>query len=116
MKLLATSNSDATGSSSGYSDNQSETSEHSVLTDSQAEQLDIAAQDVKLANVSLINAIKQAMDSDSISVASSVSPNKTKRVLPASPSSSTSGASPKETKKQHRLRRSLSLVDMAEVL
>ena len=123
-KLLSTTKSESShhGNHSGYSDSQSETSNTSLLSDAQIERLDVASQDVKLSIHSLINAIKTALDStetgsNSSRSSSQSSSTSTKRILPTSPGDTTTNAvSPKNSTKQKKMRRSLSLVDMNEVL
>lgn len=122
-KLLATSKSepDHHVNTSANSDSQLETSDMSMLSDAKSEQLDVASQDVKLGIHSLVTAIRVALDSTdnsstSDSSRSSSSASSTKRILPVSPAEATNAVSPKHSSKQKKMRRSLSLVDMNEVL
>ena len=122
-KLLATSKSEPGhhGNISANSDSQSETSDMSMLSDAKSEQLDVASQDVKLGIHSLVTAIRVALDSTdnsstSDSSRSSSSASSTKRILPVSPAEATHAVSPRHSSKQKKMRRSLSLVDMNEVL
>ena len=121
-KLLATSKSEPGhyGNISANSDSQSETSDVSMLSDAKSEHLDVASQDVKLGIHSLVTAIKVALDSTDNSSTSdssrSSSANSTKRILPVSPADASNAVSPKHSSKQKKMRRSLSLVDMNEVL
>ena len=105
LKLLQNSNSE--NGNSGSQDSQSECSETSVLSDVQSEQMDVAAQEVKLATQTLIGVVKAQLKSDT-----SPSPGKGKRMLPLSPTESArlTGAS-RSRSSLGRIRRNISLLD-----
>ncbi|XP_013411513.1 uncharacterized protein LOC106174479 isoform X3 [Lingula anatina] len=108
-RLVACSSSTAESPASAMTDNQSETSDFSVLSDSQNEQMEIAAQEVKLATSALADYIQKTLKNDT----SFGTPSKVKRMLPVSPEKLVRpSSSPNLQNKTAYIRKNLSLVDM----
>lgn len=115
VKILSASNQGdqspgSSPSSTSSSDSQSENgcSIDSLLNDSQMEELEFAAQELKLSISSLLNHLKKALETEMLN-----SPSKGRRVLPLSPHERAGLASPKKNNRIN-IARNLNIVDLAE--
>ena len=104
VKILATSLGDT--SLTLLSDSQLDHSgDFSLLSDSQLQELDFAAQEIKLGTNALILAIKKEIDDKGPGCKLTRSPSKTKRMLPLSPK--------KGSPKYGKVKKNTALVDLA---